>query len=54
MLVIGIVSYVQHNGANDKKAIAIKKEMFETSPIFNIGAFAVILILAALYSIFWN
>lgn len=54
MGVIALVSYVQHNGADDKKGIEITKELFKTSPVFNIGAFAVILILTALYAIFWN
>ena len=54
MGVIALVSYVQHNGADDKKGIEITKRLFKTSPVFNIGAFAVILILTALYAIFWN
>ena len=54
MIVIAVVSYIQHNGADDKKGIDISKEMFKTSPLFNIGAFAVILILTALYAMFWN
>ncbi len=54
MGVIAVFSYVQHKGADDKKGIEITKELFKTSPVFNIGAFAVILILTALYAIFWN
>ncbi|MDP5092983.1 MAG: sodium/sugar symporter [Polaribacter sp.] len=54
MLVIGLVSYFQHKGADDKKGIDITKELFKTSPLFNIGSFAIILILVALYSVFWN
>ncbi|MFD0837119.1 sodium/sugar symporter [Mariniflexile aquimaris] len=54
MGVIAVVSYMQHKGADDKKGIEITKELFKTSPVFNIGAFAVILILTALYAIFWN
>jgi SSS family solute:Na+ symporter len=54
MLVIGVVSYFQHKGADDKKGIDITKELFKTSPLFNIGSFAIILILVALYSVFWN
>jgi solute:Na+ symporter, SSS family len=54
MGVITVFSYVQHKGADDKKGIEITKELFKTSPVFNIGAFAVILILTALYAIFWN
>jgi SSS family solute:Na+ symporter len=51
--VIGIASYLQHKGANDKKGIDITKEMFKTSAKFNIGAFAIMLILVALYAMFW-
>ncbi len=54
MGVIAIVSYVQHKGADDNKGIPITKQLFKTSPLFNIGAFAVMLILVALYASFWN
>jgi SSS family solute:Na+ symporter len=54
MLVIALVSYIQHNGADDKKGIDVNKELFKTSPLFNIGAFAVILILTVLYAMFWK
>jgi SSS family solute:Na+ symporter len=54
MVVIALVSYAQHKGADDEKGIPITKQMFKTSPLFNIGAFAVMIILTALYSIFWN
>ncbi|GGK12066.1 transporter [Yeosuana aromativorans] len=54
MVVIALVSYAQHRGADDEKGIPITKQMFKTSPLFNIGAFAVMIILTALYSIFWN
>jgi len=53
MGVIGLVSYIQHKGADDKKGIDITKEMFKTSPIFNIGSFAVLLIITVLYAMFW-
>lgn len=53
MGVIGLVSYMQHKGADDKKGIDITKEMFKTSPIFNIGSFAVLLIITVLYAMFW-
>jgi len=54
MGVIALVSYTHHKGADDKKGIPITKELFKTSPLFNIGAFAVFLIVAALYAAFWN
>ena len=54
MVVIIITSLVQHKGKDDEKGIPITKELFKTSPLFNIGAFAVMLILVALYTLFWN
>ena len=54
MIVIVITSLVQHKGKDDDKGIPITKQLFKTSPVFNIGAFAVMLILVALYAIFWN
>ena len=54
MIVIGIVSYVQHQGKNDEKGIPITKELFKTSPLFNIGAFAIMIILVVLYAMFWS
>lgn len=54
MLIIAIVSYLQHKGANDSKGIPLTKALFKTSPKFNIGAFAVMIILVALYAIFWK
>ncbi|WP_282053575.1 sodium/sugar symporter [Maribacter luteus] len=54
MLVIILVSLIQHNGKDDEKGIPLTKALFKTNPIFNIGAFAVMLILVALYSLFWK
>ena len=54
MGVIALVSYMQHKGKDDEKGIPITKDLFKTSPLFNIGSFAVMLILVALYSLFWN
>ncbi|GAA4811078.1 sodium/sugar symporter [Litoribaculum gwangyangense] len=53
MAVIAIYSYIQHKGADDEKGIPITKALFKTSPLFNIGSFAVLLILTVLYSLFW-
>lgn len=53
MLVIGIFSYVQHKGADDEKGIPITKQLFKTSPLFNIGSFVVMIILTVLYALFW-
>ncbi|OYX27768.1 MAG: sodium/glucose cotransporter [Flavobacteriales bacterium 32-35-8] len=54
MGVIAFLSFRQNKGADDKKGIPITKELFKTSPLFNIGAFAILIIVAALYAIFWN
>lgn len=54
MVVIVIVSLVQLKGKDDEKGIEITKDLFKTSPLFNIGAFAIMLILVVLYALFWN
>jgi SSS family solute:Na+ symporter len=54
MIVIAIVSWVQHNGKDDEKGIILSKQLFKTGPVFNIGAFAVMIILVALYAFFWK
>lgn len=53
MVVIITLSLIQHKGANDEKSIQLTKELFKTSPLFNIGAFAIMLILVFLYAYFW-
>lgn len=53
MGVIALYSYIQHKGADDEKGIPITKALFKTTPLFNIGSFAVLLILTVLYSLFW-
>ena len=54
MFIIIVFSYIQQKGLNDEKGIEISKETFKTSPIFNVGAMAVMLVLVALYAYFWN
>jgi len=54
MIVIALVSYFQHKGKDDEKGIEISKELFKTSPLFNIGSFAIMIVLVALYAIFWK
>lgn len=53
MAVIAICSFIQHKGADDEKGILITKQLFKTSPLFNIGAFIVMLVLTVLYALFW-
>ncbi len=54
MIVIAIVSWLQHSGKDDEKGIILSKKLFKTGPVFNIGAFAVMIILVALYAMFWK
>ena len=54
ILIIGVVSYVQHNGKDDEKGIPINNQMFKTSPLFNVGAFAIMILLVVLYAMFWS
>ena len=54
MLVIILTSLWQNKGAEDEKGITISKGLFNTSPVFNIGAFAVMLVLVVIYGLFWN
>lgn len=53
MLVIGLVSYLENKGSNDAKGITISKGLFNTSPLFNVGAFAVMILLTVIYALFW-
>lgn len=52
--VIILVSLSQNKGKEDPKGIPLSKELFKTSPKFNIGAFAAMIIIAAIYALFWN
>lgn len=53
MAIIIVSSLIELKGKTDAKGIELSKDMFRTSPKFNIGAFAVMLILVALYAMFW-
>ena len=54
MGIIVLVSLRQNNGADDPKGIPLSKELFKTSPKFNIGAFAALIIISAIYALFWS
>ncbi|MDG1503551.1 MAG: sodium/sugar symporter [Flavicella sp.] len=54
MIIIAIVSLIQHKGKDDEKGILISKKSFKTSPLFNIGSFAIMIILTAIYAVFWK
>ena len=53
MVIIAVVSLVGNQGQDDKKGIPLPKGIFGTGPIFNISAFAVMIICAVLYALFW-
>lgn len=53
-ITIILMSYFQSKGNDDEKGIQISKSTFKTTPLFNIGAFAIVICLAALYAFFWN
>lgn len=53
MILIIAISLLQNKGSNDTKGIPLTKELFKTSPLFNISAFAIMLILVVVYAAFW-
>jgi len=53
MLVIVIVSRQENRSGDDVKGIPLEKGIFATPAVFNVGAFALLLITAALYALFW-
>lgn len=53
MLVIVIVSRQENRSGDDAKGIPLEKGIFATPAVFNVGAFALLLITAALYALFW-
>ncbi|AUS04006.1 sodium/sugar symporter [Pseudotamlana carrageenivorans] len=53
MAIIMILSHLQNKGADDLKGIELSKELFKTSPTFNIGSFVVCILLTVLYALFW-
>jgi SSS family solute:Na+ symporter len=54
MLIIALVSRIEHKNKDDAKGIPLVKNIFKTSSVFNAGAFALMLILTALYAVFWS
>jgi SSS family solute:Na+ symporter len=53
MAVIILVSWMENKGKDDSKAIELNKGIFKTSPLFNIGTFAILIILTVVYTLFW-
>tara|TARA_B100001063_G_scaffold240143_1_gene264714 strand:+ start:5177 stop:6865 length:1689 start_codon:yes stop_codon:yes gene_type:complete len=52
LFVIFIISNIENKG-DDPKGIVLSKKLFETDKTFNLAAFAVLLITALLYALFW-
>lgn len=53
MVVIVIISYRTGKGEDDPKGIDLSGGIFKTGPVFNISAFAICIITAVLYALFW-
>jgi SSS family solute:Na+ symporter len=53
IVIIVMVSLLTANYDEDPKAISLPKETFKTDKSFNIAAYAVMIILVVLYTIFW-
>lgn len=53
MVVIVIISNITGKGQDDPKGIPLTKDLFKTSPIFNISAFVICILTAVLYALFW-
>ena len=54
MAIIAVVSWNQNKGADDAKGFELKRETFKTNAVFNISAFAIMIILVFLYAFFWK
>ncbi len=52
-VVIIMVSLSTNKEEDDPKAINFTSSMFKTGPVFNIGAYAICVILVVLYAVFW-
>jgi SSS family solute:Na+ symporter len=53
MAVIAMVSLVTAKYDEDPKAISLPRETFLTGKKFNLSAYAIMIILVALYAVFW-
>ncbi len=51
--VIALVSLKENKDKNDDKGIELEEGIFSTSSSFNVGAFALMIVLAGLYAFFW-
>ena len=53
MTVIAMVSLSTNKLDDDPKGISLTNKMFHTGKVFNIAAYAIMIILVVLYSVFW-
>jgi SSS family solute:Na+ symporter len=53
MVIIAGVSMTTSKEVDDPKGIQLTANLFRTGPVFNISAYAILIILVVLYSIFW-
>ena len=53
MVVIALVSIRENKENDDLKGISLDKGVFDTSALYNIGSFALMIILAGIYAFFW-
>ncbi|NOX19401.1 MAG: sodium/solute symporter [Chlorobi bacterium] len=53
MVIIAGISLSTSDDVDDPKGIPLTSKVFKTDSVFNVGAYAIIIILVALYSIFW-
>ncbi len=53
MVVIALVSLSTNKLDDDPKGISLTNKMFQTGKVFNIAAYAIMIILVVLYSVFW-
>ena len=51
--IILLISHLEGKGADNEKGIPLTKDLFKTSPTFNIGATTVMIVLVVLYAAFW-
>lgn len=54
MLITMLVSAAQNKCKEDAKGIELSSKLFKTDSVFNVVAYAILLILVFLYVIFWN
>lgn len=53
MVLMVVISLVESKGKDHEKGIELSRSLFKTGPAFNIGSFAILLIVVMLYALFW-